>query len=137
MACGREGSRAPSRPCPSRTQELCLCLSPDLFCNHSRLPLHPHIFFNAACSQRHQARTSHGPLRQPGQNALGVPFPPPLEACSTERVARRIPREAIFWGRSPQGFLKDVMFYPSLKDYIGVRQLKNSRAGVVDRKYIS
>lgn len=32
-----------------------------------------------------------------------------------------------------EGFLKEVLFYPTVKDCIEIRQLKNDRAGVLDR----
>lgn len=35
-----------------------------------------------------------------------------------------------------EGILKEVIFYPSLKDCIGIRSLENDRAGVLDRENV-
>lgn len=35
-----------------------------------------------------------------------------------------------------EGILKEVIFYPSLKDCIGIRPLENDRAGVLDRENV-
>lgn len=50
--------------------------SPDLLWNHSLSAPHSRIFLMLSVLRDLQVGTCHGPLQQPRQNVLEVPFPP-------------------------------------------------------------
>lgn len=134
VVCRPEIFMGPSRPCLTRAKELCLFLLTSSGDEVSVCPTLPY-FLKAVYSQRPPGKNMPWSPSAARAKCFRNSFPSPVISLHDWGMSNRKHLEKTsFLGKVVrEGFLKEMIFYPSLKDCIGIRQLRNDRAGVLDR----
>lgn len=136
VACGPKRFMDPSRLCPTRTQRAVpFPVSWSFLESFTVFSLALPIFSALPVLRDIQVRTCYGPrfssLGKMPRKFLSLPKckPTALGGRVTECLEKPSFLGEVIW----EEFLQEVIFYPSLKDCLGIRQLKNNRSSVLDR----